>query len=246
MPETFYLFLLGHIVGDFYLQSEKIAKEKQAEAAAVVAHSALYCAVALVASVPVMFLNVWAGILAAGVLSLAHCIIDLAKFYARRKYDAPDSFAVFFIDQALHIAVILAVSNMLLDYVSNGGLTALFHDAANISYLATVKLLCVLFLMGRPANISFKKIFKSVKPENDEKSGMKNAGALIGTLERVISCVMFYLGQYAAIAIVFTAKSIARYNRISTDPAFAEYYLTGTLSSVTIAILVSMLFFQYI
>ena len=38
------------------------------------------------------------------------------------------------------------------------------------------------------------------------------------------------------IGLVLTAKSIARYDRISKDKDFAEYYLLGTLLSTAIAI----------
>ena len=42
---------------------------------------------------------------------------------------------------------------------------------------------------------------------------------------------MLYAGQWTAIGFVLTAKSVARYNKISEDPQFAEYYLLGTLLS---------------
>lgn len=44
------------------------------------------------------------------------------------------------------------------------------------------------------------------------------------------------LGQYSAIGLVLTAKSIARYDRIAKDKDFAEYYLLGTLMSTLIVI----------
>lgn len=65
-----------------------------------------------------------------------------------------------------------------------------------------------------------------------------NAGSLIGTLERLLIAIMMLLGQYAAIGLIFTAKSITRYDRISKDPSFAEYYLVGTLMSALFAIVI--------
>lgn len=44
--------------------------------------------------------------------------------------------------------------------------------------------------------------------------------------------IFLLLGQYAAIGLVFTAKSIARFNKISENQAFAEYYLIGSLFSI--------------
>lgn len=43
------------------------------------------------------------------------------------------------------------------------------------------------------------------------------------------------IGQYTAIALVLTAKSIARYDMLK-DKQFAEYYLLGTLLSTLIVL----------
>ena len=42
--------------------------------------------------------------------------------------------------------------------------------------------------------------------------------------------------QISAVGLVLTAKSIARYDRISKDQEFAEYYLLGTLLSTICAV----------
>ncbi|MCD0062157.1 DUF3307 domain-containing protein, partial [Streptococcus agalactiae] len=51
-------------------------------------------------------------------------------------------------------------------------------------------------------------------------------------LERLIMAILLISGQYAAIGLVFTAKSIARYDKISKSQVFAEYYLIGSLFSI--------------
>lgn len=66
------------------------------------------------------------------------------------------------------------------------------------------------------------------------------AGRAIGTLERWIMAVFLALGQYSAMGLTLTAKSIARFSRIEKDPSFAEYYLLGTLYSMLIALLVGL------
>lgn len=52
---------------------------------------------------------------------------------------------------------------------------------------------------------------------------------------------MHKIGEYSAIGLVLTAKSIARYDKIAHEPEFAEYYLLGTLLSTVIAIGISFL-----
>ncbi|MDI6641021.1 MAG: hypothetical protein QME68_01750 [Elusimicrobiota bacterium] len=54
-------------------------------------------------------------------------------------------------------------------------------------------------------------------------------------LERFIILTFVLFNQYSAIAFIFTAKSIARFEELKNRD-FAEYYLVGTLSSVAFAI----------
>lgn len=73
-----------------------------------------------------------------------------------------------------------------------------------------------------------------------EEPGLVRAGRFIGYLERVIIMTLVLLHQYDAIAFVFMAKSIARFDDLKKRH-FAEYYLVGTLSSVAVALLIGLL-----
>ena len=70
--------------------------------------------------------------------------------------------------------------------------------------------------------------------------GLKRAGAIIGILERLFVLTLVLIGEYASIALIFTAKSIARFEELK-NRKFAEYYLIGTLSSILLAMLVGIL-----
>ena len=72
------------------------------------------------------------------------------------------------------------------------------------------------------------------KPDETVKTRLKHGGC-IGSLERFIIICMLLLGQYSAVALVFTAKSIVRFKDFE-DRSFAEYYLYGTLLSVAVSI----------
>jgi hypothetical protein len=65
--------------------------------------------------------------------------------------------------------------------------------------------------------------------------GPERVGATIGILERLIVCVLVLAGQAAAIGFVIAAKTLARFRQLD-DRHFAEYYLVGTLASVTLAL----------
>lgn len=64
-------------------------------------------------------------------------------------------------------------------------------------------------------------------------------GATIGVIERLLIVVFVLVGADAAIGFVVGAKTIARFKQLD-DRDFAEYYLLGTLASVSIAIVTAI------
>lgn len=73
-----------------------------------------------------------------------------------------------------------------------------------------------------------------IKPDN-------RAGRRIGTVERLVMLFLLSKDQFAALGFVLTAKSIARYDKITKDEKFAEYYLMGTLMSALCVIVCKIL-----
>jgi hypothetical protein len=64
-------------------------------------------------------------------------------------------------------------------------------------------------------------------------------GATIGVLERLLIVVLLLSGAEAAVGFVIAAKTIARFKQLD-DRGFAEYYLLGTLASVSVAIVTAL------
>jgi hypothetical protein len=60
-------------------------------------------------------------------------------------------------------------------------------------------------------------------------------GATIGVLERLLIVTFVLSGAQAAIGFVVAAKTLARFKQLD-DRQFAEYYLLGTLASVSVAL----------
>ena len=69
--------------------------------------------------------------------------------------------------------------------------------------------------------------------------GSARVGATIGILERLLIVVFVLAGTDAAIGFVVAAKTLARF-RLLDDRDFAEYYLLGTLGSVSVAIVTGL------
>jgi hypothetical protein len=64
-------------------------------------------------------------------------------------------------------------------------------------------------------------------------------GSTIGILERILIVVFVLTGTDVAIGFVVAAKTLARF-RLLDDRDFAEYYLLGTLASVSVAIVTAL------
>jgi hypothetical protein len=73
-----------------------------------------------------------------------------------------------------------------------------------------------------------------------QSEGLPGAGKRIGMIERVIIFTLALLGEFGTISFVFVAKSMARFEQLKERP-FAEYYLLGTLLSISFAILLAIL-----
>jgi uncharacterized protein DUF3307 len=64
-------------------------------------------------------------------------------------------------------------------------------------------------------------------------------GATIGALERLLIVAFILVGAEAAVGFVIAAKTLARFKQLD-DRGFAEYYLLGTLASVSVAVFTAL------
>ncbi len=79
---------------------------------------------------------------------------------------------------------------------------------------------------------------RKYKISGDE--GLPGAGKLIGGFERALALTFVLSGYYTAIAIIFAAKSIARFKELE-ERRFAEYYLIGTFASIFFALITGII-----
>lgn len=240
------LLFLGHIIGDFYFQTDTMSNMKIKSMKCLCVHSLLYFLAMLIVLLPI-----WNSsyILVMLIISISHFLIDIIKVAVlKRKYNVHDSFnetRLFFADQILHAVVIIASSVYMLKHLPAVKFHESFSDAMNIFGLDcnfVISLTLLFLLNAKPYNIIIKRIIGKYITHTTQKSdSIKGTGAAIGTLERWIITIFFIIAQYSSIGLVLTAKSIARYNEIATEKDFAEYYLLGTLISTILAIVSAIL-----
>ena len=76
----------------------------------------------------------------------------------------------------------------------------------------------------------------SSQPEGESQEQLRNAGMYIGWLERFLILTALLLHSPATAGLVLTAKAIARYPQFK-HARFAEYFLIGTLLSLSVAMI---------
>lgn len=252
----FLSLLCGHLLGDFYFQLPQMAEGKNRDWRALGRHAAIYAAAVLAVCLPSLSCGAWLWVL---LPAAAHAVIDAAKALLCRRcggrawlqrYEARGN--LFVVDQVLHLAVLAAAAaRMRVCSLNRLGL-ALGEGARTVFGLPGVQILAVItlvLLLGKPANVLLKRCNHApqgsgtpVPPAGGQVSAgcqspdYPGAGAIIGTLERLLAALLCAMGQYAAIGLVFAAKTLTRYDRIAKDPPFAEYYLIGTLGSLLLAL----------
>ena len=220
------LQLLAHLVSDFYLQTETSCKSKADnvfKSRHLYFHALITLVCAWLFSLTVGYW--WAAL----VIAVLHLIIDGLKSVCKNLKGA------FFIDQLLHLAVIVAAV-VIYNNVCEVALPAWLPETKVLLWIVAF-VFCL-----RPANFFIQNIFKEAKisvPTNgEENQSLPNAGHVIGNVERMLTLVFVMLGQYEAIGFLLAAKSLLRFRE--TDTVKSEYVLVGTLLSFGFAILVSV------
>ena len=236
----FWVLLAAHLIGDYYLQSQKMSTDKQEKFSVLINHCIIYGGCVLVVAWGLCGAMAIPGI---SVVCFGHFGVDTLKFFLLKLFPNSRKGLVLMIDQTIHLATITAV---VLWWPTDIRpcipelMTALDWSCRLSTFL---RLSCLALFIGKPANIILKVSNQKPAADNAAQSEDRRFGAIIGTLERILTAVLFLLGQYGAISIVFTAKTLTRYKKITDSPEFGEYYLIGTLGSLLLAILPAILLF---
>ena len=168
--------------------------------------------------------------------------------------------ALFILDQFAHVAVTLIAWAVLLATASvtdgfGSGVRALLGPAdpstAHRAILTLVVLLDLAIINVRAASLFVSTLVhpredvtgdEETAPPSDANGRARGAvasparvGATIGVLERLLIVALVMTNSAAAVGFVVAAKTLARFKQLD-DRQFAEYYLLGTLASVSIAL----------
>lgn len=223
--------ILAHIIGDFILQSNSWVADKEKKQ---LKSKYLYLHVLIHAVLSFIFLwdiNLW---WIPVLIGITHFIIDALKLQFQK---LKTKRLWFFIDQALHILVILGISVFVKEINFE-----IFNNPELLKYLTAAVFLTT------PASMMIKILLSSWSPITVEHSkvqteSLTNAGKYIGILERLFVFVFIVVNHWEGVGFLIAAKSVFRFSDLAEakQRKLTEYIMIGTLLSFGIAVLLGIL-----
>lgn len=228
---VFIQLILAHLFGDFILQPNSWVAEKESKK---LKSRYLYLHVLIHTILSFIFLwNTqlwWVAVL----VGFSHFIIDAAKLSFQT---AKSKKSWFFIDQALHIAVIAGVS--------------FYFNEFNFDFLKNqeiLKIIMAALFLTTPASIFIKILLSSWTPvpetqNNIQTESLSSAGKYIGILERLLVFTFIVVNHWEGVGFMVAAKSVFRFSDLAQakQRKLTEYVLIGTLLSFGLAVLTGIL-----
>ncbi|MBN2876831.1 MAG: DUF3307 domain-containing protein [Bacilli bacterium] len=229
----FLFLILGHIFGDFYLQTNEMASNKSKH---FLRHIAIYT---LIMVMIYLFLNGSDFVfIFGGVVFLSHLVIDGFNGYViKNLHDRYNwiQIVVFLMDQMSHILVIV----IFLNYFNR---IYLDLNSAN-NYLLFITVVSYLIM---PSSIVVSKVIAMVNVDESNNSFKLDEGTIIGILERLLIFAMGITGNLSGIGFLIAAKTMVRYGEFDDKngkvSTFRAKYLIGTLTSVLLGVIFSLVF----
>jgi lysylphosphatidylglycerol synthetase-like protein (DUF2156 family) len=238
--KLFLTALFAHLLGDFPLQSSKIAAGKRRSGTAYLAHGAIHLAVlaacvgAFFSLAPLSSRRFW---IAACIYIVAHLGIDRAKQMLVSTATMRDSASAFLLDQLLHVCTIVLLAWFLIrpDWATLRFQLGWSTETGNKILEAGIVYVTVVFAGGYLIRYLTRSLAGEVRKPGETAEQIANAGMYIGWLERFLVVTAILVQSPSMVGLILTGKSIARFPELKER--FAEYFLIGTLLSIGIAFL---------
>ena len=234
---NFLILLILHILGDFYLQTSKIAKCKSAsmdvncdkcknckkEAFFNIKYLIVHTLFYVIPFVFLFFMSKWVHVVLILVgLAISHLGVDVISCCLNKKYKHS---LIFLADQSLHIIILF-------------GIYKLFEfDSGFSQYELLLKVVFSILTITIPSSIFINKIFSDLYPSSNPCK-IFDVGSIIGMFERILVLIFACFKDFAAIAIIITIKTWARSSDLKDSDEFRNKYLLGTLASLVLALIV--------
>ena len=224
------LLILAHLLGDFILQPDSwVAHKEKYKTGSIY----LYIHVLIHAALTFLFLwnlDLWWIV---AIIAVTHYAIDAAKLIFQK---ANNKKLWFFVDQALHLLVIVSI--------------AVYINGINLNFIDQKLILIFtgLVFITLPTSVLIKNLLSAWSPVTVDHSKIQteslvHAGKYIGILERMLVFVFILVNHWEGVGFMIAAKSVFRFSDLAEakQRKLTEYVLIGTLLSFGIAILTGIL-----
>lgn len=224
--------ILAHLLGDFLLQPNSWVADKEKKKLGSI-YLYLHVLIHMVLVMIVLWnIELW---WIAVIVGITHFIIDGIKLIFQT---SKTKRTWFFVDQLLHVAVIILLSLLYFPYFR-------WEDFFNPENL---KLLTAAVFLTVPSSIIIKTLISIWTPVTVEHSKLQteslvNAGKYIGILERLLVFVFIIVNHWEGVGFMIAAKSVFRFSDLAEakQRKLTEYVLIGTLLSFGIAVITGIL-----
>ncbi len=219
MEKLIAVLIAAHLIADFLLQSDWLAKRK-GNAGYLLLHPLIHAAMAYAA------LQVWACWQAPVFILIAYSFIGLVS-----QRLAKGTARAFVADQTFYVLCLFALGWLLKTYAGQLEFEGIGYKQLIVvaGFIATVQ----------TSGIFIGKFAKQMMDDNHlTLDGLLNGGRLIGQLERALIFLFVFIGQPAGIGFLVAAKSILRFEE-AKQQKLAEYVLIGTLLSFSLAVTIA-------
>lgn len=248
MLDLFIVLFAAHILADFVFQTKWLLRRKKQFIG-----MSLHIVIVGAATVVVSGIYDWRILVIIGV---SHFVMD----YIKTRF-LPDTLMSFVIDQCAHIAVLIGIV-----YYMPTAFQGSFWQLGDVyivqNYITALTLILGAILAVRVGDIVIAKAMLPMEKQfelevrsklevgrKNKYSGLANAPAMIGVLERFIIYLLILVGQPTGVGFLIAAKSILRFAGAKSDDhdnrraeyAASEMIIVGTLMSFGWAISVSIL-----
>jgi hypothetical protein len=239
---AFLALLLAHLVGDFLFQPKWLAENKGKRLWPLLCHGFVHYASAwacLLIFASTNFLSVYNQAVIAGYF-LAHLLIDKLKSLVIAHKPRHDQWHTFLLDQLIHIFV-LAMTACFLARTSPVDLFQGLHPSPSArAHILEVAIVYIGVIFGGGYLIRYLTRSFAIKNTDKNSPQLENAGLYVGWIERFLMITAILMQSPVLVGLILTGKSIARYPAFEHE-RFAEYFLIGTMLSVSLSVLGGML-----
>jgi uncharacterized protein DUF3307 len=243
---TYNLFLaiyLAHLLADFVFQTNRlVAAKKLGKWRSYLIHGAThyFTTIVIVTAMNPALVTKWTFERVVVALCLVHLLLDWAKVALANVGWIPDSVWSFVGDQAAHLVTVAGTALLIARPPWQSAAPYLQKIRLEQDKILLVAVIYVVVIFGGGYFVRF--LIQPLWPDTSGESAQAhdevvNAGLYIGWLERFLALTAVFLQSPGAVGLIFAAKSIARYPELKSPGRFAEYFLIGTLLSISIAII---------